>query len=68
MNRTLQIWNDLRPFSVGFDNLFEHFDMHLAHQKVQTFPPYNIKKIDDYGKNTLNSVMKELKEYINISR
>jgi len=39
MNRTLQIWNDLRPFSVGFDNLFEHFDMHLAHQKVQTFPP-----------------------------
>ena len=28
----------------------------------------NIKKIDDYGKNTLNSVMKELKEYINISR
>jgi len=28
----------------------------------------NIKKIDDYGKNTLNSVMKELKEYINIPR
>ena len=49
MNRTLQIWNDLRPFSVGFDNLFEHFDMHLAHQKVQTFPPYNIKKIDDFN-------------------
>ena len=49
MNRTLQIWNDLRPFSVGFDNLFDHFDMHLAHQKVQTFPPYNIKKIDDFN-------------------
>jgi len=49
MNRTLQIWNDLRPFSVGFDNLFEHFDMHLAHQKVQTFPPYNIKKIDEFN-------------------
>ena len=49
MNRTLQIWNDLRPFSVGFDNLFEHFDMHLTHQKAQTFPPYNIKKIDDFN-------------------
>ena len=30
--------------------------------------PQIIKKIDDYGKNILNNVMKELKEYINISR
>ena len=28
----------------------------------------NIKKIDDYGKNVLNNVMKDLKEYIDIPR
>ena len=56
MNRTLQIWNDLRPFSVGFDNLFDHFDMHLAHQKVQTFPPYNIKKIQTHYQPIVFSV------------
>ena len=22
----LSIWNDLRPFSVGFDDLFDHFN------------------------------------------
>ena len=49
MNRTLSIWNDLRPFSVGFDELFDQFNNHLEYTVKQntTYPPYNINKIDD---------------------
>lgn len=45
----LSIWNDLRPFSVGFDDLFNHFNNTLEYTvKQQTsYPPYNINKIDD---------------------
>ena len=45
----LSIWNDLRPFSVGFDDLFDHFNNTLEHTvKQQTsYPPYNINKVDD---------------------
>ena len=49
VNRTLSIWNDLRPFSVGFDDLFDHFNNTLEYTvKQQTsYPPYNINKVDD---------------------
>ena len=49
VNRTLSIWNDLRPFAVGFDSLFDHFNNTLEYTvKQQTsYPPYNINKIDD---------------------
>ena len=49
MNRTLSKWNDLRPFSVGFDELFDHFNNHLEYTVKQntSYPPYNITKIDD---------------------
>jgi len=49
MNRTLSIWNELRPFSVGFDELFDHFNNHLEYTVKQntSYPPYNINKIDD---------------------
>ena len=49
MNRTLSVWNDLRPFSVGFDELFDHFNNHLEYTVKQntSYPPYNINKIDD---------------------
>ena len=46
MNRTLSIWNDLRPFSIGFDNIFDNFDNMLEHKTVN-YPPYNINKIDE---------------------
>ena len=48
-NRTLSIWNDLRPYAVGFDSLFDHFNNTLEYTvKQQTsYPPYNINKIDD---------------------
>jgi len=49
MNKTLSIWNDLRPFSVGFDSIFDHFDNHLEYTRSQnqTYPPYNINRIDE---------------------
>ena len=46
MNRTLSIWNDLKPFSIGFDNIFDNFDNMLEHKTIN-YPPYNINKIDD---------------------
>ena len=49
MNRTLSIWNDLRPFSVGFDELFDQFNNHLEYTVKQntTYPPYNIIRTGD---------------------
>ena len=49
VNRTLSIWNDLRPFSVGFDNIFAHFNDTLEYtaNQSQSYPPYNINKLDD---------------------
>ena len=46
MVNRLSIWNDLRPFSVGFDDLFDHFNNTLEYKQV-SYPPYNINKIDD---------------------
>jgi len=43
----LSIWNDLRPFSVGFDDLFDHFNNQLEIKQTSSYPPYNINRIDD---------------------
>ena len=45
----LSIWNDLRPFSVGLDELFDHFNNTLEYTVKQgtSYPPYNINKVDD---------------------
>ena len=47
----LSIWNDLRPFSVGFDDLFNHFNNTLEYTVKQptSYPPYNIVKVDDFN-------------------
>ena len=47
----LSIWNDLRPFSVGFDDLFDHFNNTLEYTGKQptSYPPYNINKLDDFN-------------------
>ena len=50
-NRDLRIWNDLSPFSVGFDNIFDHFNLHLENTRSVNYPPYNINKIDDFNWN-----------------
>ena len=51
MNKNLSIWNSLRPFSVGFDSIFDDFDRMLesvdrGHINAN-YPPYNIKKINE---------------------
>ena len=43
----LSIWNDLRPFSVGFADLFDHFNNQLEIKQTVSYPPYNINRIDD---------------------
>ena len=49
MTRNLSIWNSLRPFSVGFDSIFDEFDRMLeSTERYSTnYPPYNIKKVND---------------------
>ena len=49
MNRNLSVWNSLRPFSVGFDSIFEEFDRMLesTERYNSNYPPYNICKLND---------------------
>ena len=42
------IWNELRPFSVGFDNIFDHFNLHLDNSRSVNYPPYNIVEGDPF--------------------
>ena len=50
-NRNLSIFNKLRPVSVGFDSVFDHFEsmfnddfFNLSPALTSTYPPYNITK------------------------
>ena len=48
MTRNLSIWNSLRPFSIGFDSIFNEFDRMLdSTEFVSNYPPYNIKQVSD---------------------
>ena len=49
MNRNLSVWNSLRPFSVGFDSIFDEFDRMLesTERYSSNYPPYNIKRLSD---------------------
>jgi molecular chaperone IbpA len=41
------IFTGLRPFTVGFDDMFDHFDNmsnHLPQMAANNYPPYNIVK------------------------
>ena len=44
----LSIFNQLRPVSVGFDNIFDHFERMFEGDFFETptvnYPPYNIVK------------------------
>ena len=53
MKNNLSIFNNLRPITVGFDNMFDHFE-HMMDDSffrgtLGNFPPYNIVKT---GENT----------------
>ena len=45
--KDLSIFNSLRPFSIGFDNMFDQFESLLGNGGLSTqsnYPPYNIRK------------------------
>tara|TARA_A100001388_G_scaffold277054_1_gene266689 strand:- start:1617 stop:2057 length:441 start_codon:yes stop_codon:yes gene_type:complete len=53
MTNKLSIFNQLRPVTVGFDNVFDHFERMIDDHNFNTmtatnFPPYNIVKTGDY--------------------
>ena len=51
MKNNLSIFNNLRPITVGFDDMFDHFehmmDDSFFGRSVGNFPPYNIVKTGD---------------------
>lgn len=51
-NKHLSIFNQLRPITVGFDNVFDHFermfDDDILTSPMVNFPPYNIVKTGDF--------------------
>ena len=52
MKNNLSIFNNLRPITVGFDNMFDHFE-HMMDDgffsgSIQNFPPYNIVKTGEH--------------------
>ena len=51
-NKALSIFNQLRPVTVGFDNVFDHFermfDDDIFRTPMANFPPYNIVKTGEY--------------------
>ena len=52
-NKSLSFFNQLRPVTVGFDQLFDRFermfnDDFFTNQIHQNYPPYNIVKTGDY--------------------
>ena len=56
MKNNLSIFNNLRPLTVGFDDMFDHFehmmdDRFFTNGTVGNFPPYNIVKTGDHTYN-----------------
>ncbi len=49
MTNALTIFNQLRPHTIGYDNIFDHFnDMFETSNSLQTnYPPYDIVKHSD---------------------
>ena len=53
-SKDLSIFNSLRPFSIGFDDMFDQFENMLGNGTLATqsnYPPYNIRKTgrDNYA-------------------
>ena len=46
-SKDLSIFNSLRPFSIGFDDMFDQFETMLGNGSLavqSNYPPYNIRK------------------------
>ncbi len=53
-SKDLSIFNSLRPFSIGFDDMFDQFENILGNGNLSmqsNYPPYNIRKVgkDNYA-------------------
>ena len=53
-SKDLSIFNTLRPFSIGFDDMFDQFENMLGNGSLtmqSNYPPYNIRKTgsDNYA-------------------
>ena len=53
-SKDLSIFNSLRPFSIGFDDMFDQFENMLGYGNLtmqSNYPPYNIRKTgkDNYA-------------------
>ena len=51
-NKAISIFNQLRPLSVGYDDVFDHFESMFNHKydsiSLPTYPPYDIIKTGKY--------------------
>ena len=48
-SRDISIFNSLRPFSIGFDDMFDQFESMLGNGGLtmqSNYPPYNIRKTE----------------------
>ena len=71
MTNALTIFNQLRPHTIGYDNIFDHFNDMFEGSGMQTsYPPYDIIKHSDtkydvqvalagYSKDDINVEVKE---------
>ena len=53
-NKALSIFNQLRPVSIGFDSIFDHFERMFDDDfrfPTVNYPPYNIVKTGTYTYN-----------------
>ena len=46
----LDTFNQLTPYAVGFDRVFDNLNTYVTNNATSTgFPPYNIQKVGDYN-------------------
>lgn len=68
MGTDLSVLNRLRPFSIGFDSLFDHLESVLEfNESYHSYPPYNIVQTDETHFVVEIAVAGFAKEDINIS-
>jgi molecular chaperone IbpA len=70
MTKNLSIFNQLRPITIGFDNIFDHFE-NMFDGNVMTipqvnYPPYNIVKTGEYTYDIELALAGFSKEDINV--
>ena len=71
IDKVPSIFNNLRPLTIGFDNVFDHFESLLDDDfsvpSSNNYPPYDIRKVGDNKYNIeawkhFNKIYEEIKE------